>query len=112
MRTKSLQSCMTLCDPMDRSPPGSSVHGILQTRVLEWGAISFSRNLPNPEIKPSLFCLLPRQAGSSPLVPPVSAPQIPWFMWTCQVSPNGPKLANACAYSIFYENVDFFIFVY
>ena len=35
------QSCPTLCDPVDRSPPGSSVHGILQARVLEWGAISF-----------------------------------------------------------------------
>ena len=40
---ESLQSCPTLCDPMDRSPPGSSVHGILQARILEWVAISFSR---------------------------------------------------------------------
>ena len=39
---KSLQSCPTLCDPMDCSPPGSSVHGILQARTLEWVAISFS----------------------------------------------------------------------
>ena len=39
---KSLQSCLTLCDPVDGSPPGSSVHGILQARVLEWGAIAFS----------------------------------------------------------------------
>ena len=37
------QSCPTLCDPMDCSPPGSSVHGILQARILEWVAISFSR---------------------------------------------------------------------
>ena len=36
------QSCLTLCDPMDWSPPGSFVHGILQARVLEWVAISFS----------------------------------------------------------------------
>ena len=36
------QSCPTLSDPMDRSPPGSSVHGIFQARVLEWGAIAFS----------------------------------------------------------------------
>ena len=36
------QSCLTLCDPTDRSPPGSSVHGILQARILEWAAISFS----------------------------------------------------------------------
>ena len=39
---KSLQSCPTLCDPIDGSPPGSSVHGIFQARVLEWGAITFS----------------------------------------------------------------------
>ena len=40
---KSLQSCPTLSDPMDCSLPGFSVHGILQARVLEWGAIAFSR---------------------------------------------------------------------
>ena len=39
---KSLQSCLTLCDPMDGSPPGSPVSGILQARTLEWVAISFS----------------------------------------------------------------------
>ena len=39
---KSLQSCATLCDPMDGSPPGSAVLGILQARTLEWVAISFS----------------------------------------------------------------------
>ena len=39
------QSCLTLYDPMDCSPPGSSVHGILQARVLEWGAISSSRGI-------------------------------------------------------------------
>ena len=38
---KSLQSCPTLCDPIDSSPPGSSVHGIFQARTLEWVAISF-----------------------------------------------------------------------
>ena len=39
---KSLQSCPTLCNPIDGSPPGSSVPGILQARILEWVAISFS----------------------------------------------------------------------
>ena len=39
---KSLQSCLTLCDPIDNSPPGSSAIGILQARTLEWVAISFS----------------------------------------------------------------------
>ena len=36
------RSCLTLSDPMDCSPPGSSIHGIFQARVLEWGAIAFS----------------------------------------------------------------------
>ena len=40
--------CPTLWDPMDCSPPGSSVHGILQARILEWAAISFSRGSPQP----------------------------------------------------------------
>ena len=39
---KSLQSCLTPCDPIDGSPPGSPIPGILQARTLEWGAISFS----------------------------------------------------------------------
>ena len=42
MHAKSLQSCPTLCNPMDCSPPGSSVHGILQARILQWVPISFS----------------------------------------------------------------------
>ena len=46
--TKSLQSCLTLCDPIDSSPPGSCAPGILWARTLEWVAISFYRHL--------LFC--------------------------------------------------------
>ena len=42
------QSCPTLCDPVDCSLPGSSVHGILQARILEWVAISFSRGSSRP----------------------------------------------------------------
>jgi len=43
------QSCPTLCDPVDHNPPGSSVHGILQARILEWVAISFSRESSQPK---------------------------------------------------------------
>ena len=39
------QSCSTLCNPMDYSPPGSSVHGILQEKILEWVTIPFSKNI-------------------------------------------------------------------
>ena len=42
VRVKLLQSCLTFCHPMDCSPPGSSVHGFLQARILEWISISFS----------------------------------------------------------------------
>ena len=42
------QSCLTLCDPMDCSLPGSFLHGIFQARVLEWVAISFSRGSSQP----------------------------------------------------------------
>ena len=45
---KVTQSCLILCDPMDCSLPGSTVHGILQARILEWAAVPFSRDLPNP----------------------------------------------------------------
>ena len=46
------QSCPTLFDRVDCSLPGFSVHGILQARMLEWVTISFSRDLPDPGIKP------------------------------------------------------------
>ena len=42
------QSCLTLCDPMDYSPPGSSIHGILQARTLEWVAVPSSRGSSQP----------------------------------------------------------------
>ena len=46
------QSCLTLCDPMDCSLPGPSIHGILQARILQWVAISFSRGSSYPGIEP------------------------------------------------------------
>ena len=56
---KSQQSCRTLCDPMDCSLPGSSIHGIFQASVMEWGAIAFSWgvyfNILNPI---HVFCFL------------------------------------------------------
>ena len=49
----SLQLCLALCDLMDCSLPGSSVHGILQARILEWVAMPFSKDLPDPGIEPA-----------------------------------------------------------
>ena len=53
MHAKSLHLGLTLCNPMDCSPPSSSVHGILQARILEWVAMSSSRDLPDPGTEPS-----------------------------------------------------------
>ena len=56
---------------MDYSPPGSSVHGVLQAGILEWVAMPFSGDLPDPETDPaSLAFLLHWQAACLPLVPP------------------------------------------
>ena len=55
---KSLQSCRTLCDPIDRSPPGSSVPGILQARTLEWVAIFFSNFSRHYQVTPPLSTLI------------------------------------------------------
>ena len=51
------QSCLTLCNPMDYSPPGSSVRGILQARILEWVAISYSRGSSQPRERTCISCL-------------------------------------------------------
>ena len=54
----SLQSCLTLCNPMDCCPPGFSVHGILQVRILEWVGMPSSRRSSWPGIKPaSMSCI-------------------------------------------------------
>ena len=62
MHAKSLQSCLTLCDPVNCILPGSSVHGILQARVLEWIAILPPGDLPNPGIEP-MSLMSPALAG-------------------------------------------------
>ena len=59
------QSCLTLSNPMDCSLPGSSIHGIFQTRVLEWGAIAFSANDPLLSFKPGGYRLGFRILGFS-----------------------------------------------
>ena len=59
------ESCPTLSDPMDCGPPGSSVHGIFQARVLEWGAIAFSD--PAPNRLPNFFPLPTHPSSASTL---------------------------------------------
>ena len=62
MHAKSLQLCLTLCNPMDCSPPGSPVQGILQVRILECVAMPSSTDLPDPGIKP-MSLMSPALAG-------------------------------------------------
>ena len=57
---KVTQFCLTLCNSMDCSPPGSSAHGILQARILEWVAISFSRGSSRPRDRTWVSCIIGR----------------------------------------------------
>ena len=63
---KLLQSCPTLCNPMDYSPPGFSVHGILQTRILEWVAILSSRESSQPRDWTYVSCIAGRSFTTEP----------------------------------------------
>ena len=54
------QSCPALCDPMDCSPRGSAVHGILQPRILEWVAVLFSRGSSQPRDRTQVSCIAHR----------------------------------------------------
>ena len=87
---KSLQSCLTLFDPIDCSLPGSSVHGILQARILEWVAMPSSRGIFLTQgSNPHLFCLLHWQAGYLQLVPPGDPVSLPLSISSvCGASPT------------------------
>ena len=81
MSAKSLQSCPTLCDPVDHSPPGSSLHGILQARILEWVAMpSSSKGPSHPGIEPASLASPALQAGSLPLIH-LAAPDLSCGTW-------------------------------
>ena len=67
LKVKVAQLHLTFCHPMGYSLSGSSVNGILQARILEWVAVSFSGDLPNPGIEPKSPIL---QANSLPSKPP------------------------------------------
>ena len=65
------KSCLTLCDPMDCSPPGSSVHGISQARILQWVAISFSKESSRPRDWTCISCLAGRFFTTEPPGKPI-----------------------------------------
>ena len=94
MHAQSLQSCPTLCDQMDCSPPGSSVHGILQARILEWVAMPSSSGSSQPRDEPTFSAL---QADSLPTEPPgkpaiISLPVSYPFLLDEQVPEEGSRL--------------------
>ena len=80
VRSKSLQSCPTLCNPMDYSLPGSSVHGILQSKILEWVDLPSSRGSFQPRDWTFISCILHLQVGSLPLAPPGKPPKLLSFV--------------------------------
>ena len=83
------RSCPTLCDPMDCSPPGSSIHGIFQARVLEWGTIAFSCSLncfiKNPDLKENEPSSKFRYVPCSSVLSYVLLFSTPWTV-ACQAS--------------------------
>ena len=80
MKVLVAQSCLTLCDPMDCSPPGPSVHGILQARILEWAAITLSRGSSQPRDRTQVSCTAVRLFTSlSHQRSPVEMQRIPFY---------------------------------
>ena len=78
VRAQSLQLCLILCNPRDRSPHGSSVHGILQARILEWIAISFSKGSSQPRDHTHVSCISDGLFTTEPL----GKPLIPSILYT------------------------------
>ena len=97
----SLQSSLTLCDCTDCSPPGSSVHGILQATILEWVAMAFSRRSSRPRDQIGVsFIYMHWQVGSLPLVPPgrsnpAALPPVHWPPATLG-TPGKQQLQGLC----------------
>ena len=101
VQSKSLQSCPTLCNPMDCSLPGSSVHGILQARILEWVAVPSSRGSSGPRDRTCIsYTYLHWQVGSLPLAPPgkpemIIFTAIYYLHWSSLVAQTVESACNA-----------------
>ena len=74
------QWCSTLCNRMDRNPPGSSVHGIFQARILEWDVVLFSRGSSQPRDQTQVFCFAGRF----------------FTIWAMMLSSGWDKMAQQC----------------
>ena len=108
-------SCVWLCDPMDCSPPGFSVRGVLQARMVEWVAISSSRGSSDPGIEPESL-------ASPPLTGGLFTTSTTWEPMTCWIDLNaqteashatqGPVPYSDFRYTDSSEKVDWFFFLY
>ena len=87
-------SPVLLCNPMDCSPPGSSVHGILQARILEWVAVPSSRGSSPPRDRPPVFCV----AGGFFITEPPGKPRIITYQFQFRTTALSLLLENSCWY--------------
>ena len=107
---KVTQSCPTLCYPMDCSLPGSSVHGFSPARILEWVAIPFSWDFPNPWIKPWYPALQVDSLPSEPPGKPSHIINLPFFdKWLFKIYIRYPQILNP--FKISTLNVSFIVVV-
>ena len=90
------QSSPTLCNSMDYNPPGSSVHGILQARILEWVGISFSGNLPDPGIEPRSPTFQADSLSSAPPGKPLSYQQLCFQLFINNWTVLYPRKVQRC----------------
>ena len=81
VKSEIAQSCPTLCKPMDSSPPGSSVHGIFQARILEWVAISFSRRSFQPRDWTRVSCIVGRHFTIWATREILKKGEVNWLWW-------------------------------
>ena len=95
------QSYPTLCNPMNYSLPGSSAHVIFQATALEWVATSYSRDLPNPRIKPMSFVTPALAGGFFTSYPTILPPRYLCF------TPIFSYQKNACKYSLQETSITF-----
>ena len=100
---KSLQPCLTFCNPKDCSLPGPSIHGILLAKILEWVAIPSSRGIfLTLGSNPRLLYLLHWQADSSPLAPP-GKPL--YYIYICYIDTYNIYVIYMCYTHILYMHV-------
>ena len=98
---RSLQSYLTLCNPMDCSSPGSSVHGILQARILEWVAISSSRGSSQPKDWTCISC----NAGWFLTAEPPGKPWC-WFAFIILILISSPLLVSGLSVLFYFVSLD------